>query len=225
MLRQDPTITAQMIADRLSYSEPKALRYQLNRIGFRNFSEFRNAVLSGEYLPAPQATAAEEPQPTTETVRSPLPLGLPVALRITTAGEPLFADPDRTDPALSPARRGLPAFSPEPLPVAPPLPTAGGDPPAPRWGPRAFGFVWRGESYDAYLRPGALLIIDPAAGSVSGELFLAVTPSSGLSLWRRYRTQDDWLWVHPSHPTLTVLPADLPHVRTVGPVVAILAHP
>lgn len=91
MIRQNPTITAQMVADRLSYSEPKALRYQLNRIGYRNFSQFRTAVLEGAYVP-PVGVAEEATAETAEPLH-PLPLDLPLALRITAAGEPLFGTP------------------------------------------------------------------------------------------------------------------------------------
>lgn len=195
LLREDPTVTAQAVADKLSYSEPKALRYQLNRIGFKNFSEFRSAVLSGAYVPS--SAAAEEELAAPHDMGT-LPLAIPVATRITTAGQPLFGESDASRQAAANA----PALS-----------------------GRAFAVAWRGETYDTYLRPGAYLIVDPAHGPRSGELWLAITPQHGLSLWRRYRVQDTWLLVHPVRPEVTVGPHDLAKVRHVGPVVWVVAPP
>ena len=213
-------MTAQMVADRLSYSEPKALRYQLNRVGFRNFTEFRNAVLSGAYLP--QASVAEDTTPSARPHADPALLALPLAVRITAAGEPLFGEPERSTP---PSRVRVSGPGGEPLAAE----TGATDRVArtltSRWSRRAFCFVWRGESYDPYLRPGAVLIVDPAEGPAPGELILAVAPEAGLSLWRRYRVQDGWLLVHPSRAGVTVLPGDLPHIRPVGAVIDVLVSP
>jgi hypothetical protein len=88
LIRRRPDIRAQEAAEALGYSEPKALRYWLNKEGFRNFSEFRSRVLSGAYMPAPLA-AADPVQPWPDACA----LDLPVALHITAAGEPRFEDP------------------------------------------------------------------------------------------------------------------------------------
>jgi hypothetical protein len=86
LIRKNPAIRAQEAAEALGYSEPKALRYWLNKEGFRNFSDFRGRVLSGEYVPPP--LNAEE-----QILAWPAgDGGLPVALRITAAGEPRFDD-------------------------------------------------------------------------------------------------------------------------------------
>lgn len=86
LIRAHPAIRAQEAADALGYSEPKALRYWLNKEGYRNFTEFRARVLAGEYVP-PVRHAAETPPAWPAT-----PGRLPLATQITAAGEPRFAD-------------------------------------------------------------------------------------------------------------------------------------
>jgi hypothetical protein len=88
LIRANPAVRAQEAAEAVGYSEPKALRYWLNKEGFQNFSDFRRRVLSGEYQPPPPA-AMEETRPWPEAA-APLPL----AVRITAAGEPHFDLPD-----------------------------------------------------------------------------------------------------------------------------------
>lgn len=91
LIRANPAIRAQEAAEAMGYSEPKALRYWLNKEGFRNFSDFRRRVLAGEYLPPPVA-AADAVLPWPETAGA-----LPLAVRITAAGEPCFeGTPDTT---------------------------------------------------------------------------------------------------------------------------------
>jgi SOS-response transcriptional repressor LexA len=83
LIRENPSIRAQEVADRLSYSEPKAIRYHLQRAGYQNFTQFKEAVLSGAYVPSPMAREDPGPWPR-------LTVALPLAVRITTAGEPVF---------------------------------------------------------------------------------------------------------------------------------------
>lgn len=187
LIRHNPGIRAQEAADALGYSEPKALRYWLNKAGFRNFTDFRNRVLSGEYLPAPSAAEPVRPWP------SP-PGRLPIAVRITAAGEPRFGNEDTG--ALTT-----------------------------RFGPTAFAYRWAGTTYDAYLRPGVLLVIDDTAAVAAGDLVLSNEPTEGPALWRMYRMGEGDLLVNPGNPRHVLTPPGSSRWQILGRVVEVLAAP
>lgn len=188
LIRQNPNIRAQEAAEALGYSEPKALRYHLNKEGFRNFSDFRGRVLSGHYQPPPpSAQEAVAPWPEVDD-------GLPVAVRISAAGEPHFDDA---------TARALPSAQP----------------------PRLFGYRWIGAAYDAYLRPGALLVIRRDARAEAGELVLGTEPLEGLGLWRRYPLAAGILLVDPGNPHHHVLPPESARWHVMGRVVEVRALP
>ncbi|MCL6595321.1 MAG: hypothetical protein K6V73_03825 [Firmicutes bacterium] len=187
LIRKNPAIRAQEAADALGYAEPKALRYWLNKAGFRNFTEFRNRVLAGEYVPRP--AAAEEHRPWPE-----MPGRLPLATRITAAGEPRFE----------------------------------GDAAAPvgvRAGPGAYAYRWSGTAYDAYLRPGSVLVVDAGARLLRGDLVLSSEPTEGIALWRLYPLDEGHLLVDPGNPRRALLPPESGRWRLLGRVVEVLAAP
>jgi hypothetical protein len=188
LIRKNPAIRAQQAAEALGYSEPKALRYWLNKSGFRNFSEFRARVLAGDYLPTP-AAARERVMPWPEA-----PGRLPLAVRITAAGEPRFASEESA-----------------------PL-TA-------RAAPGAFAYRWVGRAYDAYLRPGALLIVDSTAAVGDGDLVLSNEASEGPALWRLYPLVDGQLLVDPGDPRHVLAPPASARWQLLGRVVEVLAAP
>lgn len=187
LIRHNPSIRAQEAADALGYSEPKALRYWLNKGGFRNFTEFRSRVLSGDYVPVAVAAEAVLPWPAP-------PGRLPVAIRITAAGEPRFGDEEAA-------------------------PLAAGH------GPKAFAYRWAGATYDAYLRPGVLLVIDDSVQIGEGDLVLSNEPTEGPALWRLYHFDQNRLLVDPGNPRRALGPPHSARWQLLGRVTEVLAAP
>jgi hypothetical protein len=79
LIRTDPSITVKELARRLGYAEEKSVYYWINKRGFRGIRPFKRAVLTGQFR---TASSAREP--------APRPGRLPVAERLSAAGDPVF---------------------------------------------------------------------------------------------------------------------------------------
>ncbi len=79
VILSDPSVSVREIAQRLGYAEEKTIYYWMNKRGFHGIRPFKRAVLTGQYRAVSRAREAVG-----------RPGRLPVADRLTKAGEPVY---------------------------------------------------------------------------------------------------------------------------------------